>query len=413
MLIPKKALQGGLRFGDQLYLSPVAGSSRCLPLKRAAILIKSANDLMTTWTYDSLSLQSLDNSKGRWHLKLIGDEKGRYYLESIGEIPFLINGTPCLKAWPLRGDQVLLGHNLLESKFCQSKDLVSDTIPLRIIKSNLSILIEGETGTGKSFLAKKIHQKSDRPGRFMPLNLKTFNPHLLESELFGHIKGAFTGAIKNKTGALAEASGGTLFLDEIDSLPEDIQIKLLLFLDNFKYRPVGGSAYKKIDVRMIFASGKPVKTLVKQGLCRSDFYYRISQGATAKLPSLRENPNLLKAALKNICLEEEILLNDDLFDFYLKCPWPGNYRQLRSHLNRKKILSKGRFLELCNADLELLEEEFESPLPGTKSLEEIKNNYIWLNYISLGKNVRLTAKKLKISVSTVRRTTSKKPRSPF
>ena len=158
-----------------------------------------------------------------------------------------------------------------------------------LINSDLKILISGETGTGKSHLARKVHEKSGRLGEFVAINLSSFNPQLIESELFGHKKGSFTGAIHDKTGAFSMAKNGTLFLDEIDSLPLDLQTKLLTFIDNKKFRRVGDTKEESINTRLIFASGRPLEQLVEQGSFRKDLFFRLKSGHSVEMASLRND----------------------------------------------------------------------------------------------------------------------------
>ena len=141
---------------------------------------------------------------------------------------------------------------------------------------------------------KKIHRDSGKVGRFVHLNLSSFSRELVESELFGHTKGAFTGAVLEKMGAIKEAHRGTLFLDEIDSIDLEIQTKLLTFLDHGEYRQVGGGVQKS-SVRMIFSTGREnIKNLVEKGKIRLDFYYRIKNSLVINLPNLRDDKDLLK-----------------------------------------------------------------------------------------------------------------------
>ncbi|RPJ68885.1 MAG: sigma-54 factor interaction domain-containing protein [Alphaproteobacteria bacterium] len=277
--------------------------------------------------------------------------------------------------------------------------------PEEIIKSDLNIVIEGETGTGKTTLAKMIHEESGRSGRFVHLNLSSFAPSLIESEVFGHVKGAFTGAITEKRGAILEAHRGTLFLDEIDSLSIELQTKLLLFLDGHEFRSVGGSLPQKVDVRLIFASGTKMKTLIDQQKMRKDFYYRLTSGAVVPLMSLRDQTE----RIREICLEFEknnfIILSSDLIDYYQQCPWPGNIRHLTSHLHKKKILSNGKKMILDRVDYDLLSDKvqacgFESH--QLKSLEEIKMDYCLNVYMKADKNFLKASKLLDISPNTLK-----------
>ena len=167
------------------------------------------------------------------------------------------------------------------------------------LNSSMPILLIGETGTGKTTIAKKIHDESGVGGNFVHLNLSSFSQSLIESEIFGHRKGAFTGAISDKKGAILEANKGTLFLDEIDSIDISLQTKLLTFLDNGEFRAVGGGSNTS-DVRMIYSSGKNIKDLVASGEMRLDFYFRLKNSLCLEVPNLRDNKDYLKDIIHEI-----------------------------------------------------------------------------------------------------------------
>src|SRR3954467_3600220 len=155
----------------------------------------------------------------------------------------------------------------------------------------LSIYLAGETGTGKEVLAHLLHAWSQRaPGPFGPVHGGALPLSLAESELFGHVKGAFTGAVQSRPGALMQAHGGTLFLDEIGDLPLDIQVKLLRFLENGEIRPVGADRASRADVRIVCATHHPLHKLVEEGKFRRDLYYRLAS-VTIEIPSLRARPD--------------------------------------------------------------------------------------------------------------------------
>jgi transcriptional regulator of acetoin/glycerol metabolism len=337
----------GVREDDEFMLDLFQERRRVFRLKRTKYKIVTAPKFYFDFASAEIHLPVFGSAQSEFELALVQhsgsteyNEKSRYLIKSLGESPFRLNGVQCFEAFIERGDVIDIGFNRIKFlrpkshlKISEKAKSVIDLLTEEMIKSPLNIMIEGETGTGKTTLAKTIHEESARSGRFIHLNLSSFAPSLIESELFGHVKGAFTGAITEKRGAILEAHKGTLFLDEIDSLSLELQTKLLLFLDNYEVRAVGGSTTQKADVRLIFASGTKMKQLIQKQKMRRDFYYRLTSGVVVTLENLRDNP----AKISEFCLEFEkqnlTILCEDLIKYYQECPWPGNIRQLLSHLN--------------------------------------------------------------------------------
>ncbi len=219
-------------------------------------------------------------------------------------------------------------------------------------KSESSILISGETGTGKELIAKALHSESGRKGQFLAINCSAITSGLLESELFGHKKGAFTGADREKQGLFSIANGGTLFLDEIADLPLELQPKLLRVLQESEIRKVGATRAEKIDTRVVAAAGTDLQIAVKEGLFRQDLYYRLAV-VDINLPPLRERPEdiivLAEHFLERLCQREgrttlqlEIEAKKNLTAYH----WPGNVRELENYLEKALIFSPGDNLEL-------------------------------------------------------------------
>jgi two-component system, NtrC family, response regulator GlrR len=208
----------------------------------------------------------------------------------------------------------------------------------RVAPLDLSVLLEGESGTGKDVLARAIHAASSRAkGPFMVVDCGAIPPNLIESELFGHERGAFTGAEVARRGVFEEANGGTLFLDEIGELPLDMQPKLLRALEQREVRPVGGRVARPIDVRVVAATHKKLATLSQTGGFRSDLFYRLAV-VRATVPPLRERPDDVLPIARTML---RALLHDAGADFpeavamrLLASPWPGNVRELRNVVER-------------------------------------------------------------------------------
>ena len=223
----------------------------------------------------------------------------------------------------------------------------------KVAPTDSTVLIIGESGTGKELAAGAIHANSQRAAKhFVAVDCSTFSPGLLESELFGHVKGAFTGAASGKTGIFEAARGGTLFLDDIVNLSLETQAKLLRVLEAREFKPVGGSRFIKTDVRMIAATNKDLVSLIKKGEFREDLYYRLSV-FPIHLPPLRERkediPKLAYHFLRLLCRKTGKKidgLTDEALEMLVNHPWPGNVRQLKNVIERLVIMADGGALDL-------------------------------------------------------------------
>lgn len=228
----------------------------------------------------------------------------------------------------------------------------------RVARTSFNILLEGETGTGKSRLAGIVHSLSPRrDAPFMILQMGALPLNLAESELFGHIKGAFTGADRNHAGLAEAADGGTIFLDDIDSCPAELQGKLLRFVEDKKFTPLGSTTEKKVDVRIIAASNRDLKAEALAGRFREDLYYRLAD-ATIALPPLRNTPDaILPLALKFLreaCDElgrPLTFLDEGAGKLLTGMSWPGNIRQLKSVI-RRAALKAGNVIGTADISLQ-------------------------------------------------------------
>jgi NtrC-family two-component system response regulator AlgB len=218
----------------------------------------------------------------------------------------------------------------------------------RAASSDATVLLLGESGTGKNVLARAIHAWSPRrAGPFVTISCTTLAEHLLESELFGHVKGAFTGAWKDKPGRLESAAGGTLFLDEMGELPPELQAKLLRFLEERRFERVGDTRTVEVDARLVAATNRDLEAEVAAGRFRSDLYYRLAVVAL-RLPPLRERredlPALadhLLAALAARHRRTLPRLSPEARAALAAYGWPGNVRELANALERALVLSPG------------------------------------------------------------------------
>lgn len=211
----------------------------------------------------------------------------------------------------------------------------------RAAGSNVTILLEGETGTGKSATARSIHDESARRnGPFIMLDCSSLPSTLLESELFGHEKGAFTGAHSLRIGAFEEADGGTIFLDEIGELPIELQAKLLSVLEDREIRRVGSNRTRAVDVRVLAATNRDLRSEVNAGRFREDLYYRLSV-VSIEIPPLRRRLDDVPLLIENLLTrsqvsptQRELAIEPEFVEHLQQSAWPGNVRELRNHLER-------------------------------------------------------------------------------
>jgi two-component system NtrC family response regulator/two-component system response regulator HydG len=222
----------------------------------------------------------------------------------------------------------------------------------QVAPSKATVLVTGDSGTGKELVANAIHQKSPRAnGPFIKLHCAALAESLLESELFGHEKGSFTGAVGRKDGRFSLADGGSLFLDEIGEISPSIQVKLLRFLQEHEFERVGGTQTLKVDVRVIAATNKNLKDEVAKGKFREDLYYRLNVVAL-EMPSLRERasdiPALVRFFLDRYAKDNSKQIESvapDAMDLLVSYDWPGNVRELENAVERAVVLTSGNVLE--------------------------------------------------------------------
>ena len=231
-----------------------------------------------------------------------------------------------------------------------------------IARSDFPVVISGDSGTGKELVAMAIHAESDRrDGPFVPVNCGALPEGILESELFGHVRGAFTGAIRDKKGRFELADHGTLFLDEIAELTQGMQVKLLRVLQEGVFEPVGGETHKKVDVRIICASNRNLKELVQNGKFRSDLYYRLAV-MPIDLPRLRDRRNDIALLARHFLEQTAVKLgrsplqfSDEAMAYLLNYGWPGNVRQLQNAIQFALIKCRGSMVKPEHLPPEIIE----------------------------------------------------------
>lgn len=249
----------------------------------------------------------------------------------------------------------------------------------KVAATDISVLLQGETGTGKELFAQAIHQASPRKnGPFVALNCSAFPKDLLESELFGYEKGAFTGAVQSKKGFLEEADTGTLFLDEIGEMDISLQAKMLRFLENNAFTKLGDTKQRTVNIRVIAATNKNLKTEVESGSFRDDLYYRLA-GFIIDIPPLKKRdgdiPILANFFLKRINSRVQ-KIEDEALTLLKNYPWKGNIRELKNIIERAAILANGNSITQKQLPPEFYQKESSGALSSTSSLQDVEKNHI-------------------------------------
>jgi len=291
--------------------------------------IQNAVDAMKAGAYDYVtkpfSLEEIELAVDRaLEVKQLRAEN-RALKNSINGVPLLESGSPQFRA-------------MIETAYAAAS-------------SEATILLTGESGTGKNVLARQMHEWSPRRDRpFVTVNCTTLSEHLLESELFGHVKGSFTGAIKDKPGRLEAANGGTVFLDEIAELPLALQTKFLRFLQDERFERVGGENTIQVDARIIAATNRDLPQEINAGRFRSDLYYRLNV-IDLRVPALRDRPEDIPPLAENLLQEAAarnrrtgLQFSEDARKALVSYSWPGNIRELRNAIERAVVLSRGVLL---------------------------------------------------------------------
>ncbi|WP_372934404.1 sigma-54-dependent transcriptional regulator [Mariniphaga sediminis] len=281
-------------------------------------------------------------------------------------------------------------------------------------QTNISVSISGETGTGKELVAKGIHYNSGRSNKpFIAVNVSAVPEGLVESELFGHEKGAFTGADFKKLGKFEQANGGTLFLDEIADLDMNVQAKLLRVIQERELNRLGGTDLIPLDVRILTATHKNLASLVSEGKFRQDLYYRLL-GLPIELPPLRQRGNdiilLAKHFVNEFCKENNMNpknITEEAKQLLRTYHYPGNIRELKAVMELACVMTNGEMIKPTHLNMSV-DESVQNLLSSEKSLEEYNYEIVKHFLNKYNQNVRLVAKKLGIGKSTIYRMLQKK-----
>ena len=304
-----------------------------------------------------------------------------------------------------------------------SRQLLGSSLPMRQLRALIaqiadatsSVLISGETGTGKELVALAIHTSGPRADRsFVAVNCAALPEHLLESELFGHARGAFTGASSSRRGLFVEAQDGTIFLDEIGDLPPSLQGKLLRVLQSGEVRPVGTETTRTVNVRCIAATHKDLSVLVEQGQFREDLFFRLDV-LRVQVPPLRERgedipllvDHFLRQSLEKSSRSVLAGFEPDALEFLASCDWPGNVRQLENLIERLVVTASESFAKLADVKRALGPAWTSDPIPrllqNPMTMQDLEERYLAGILKMVGGNKVKAAEILGVDPSTVYR----------
>jgi transcriptional regulator with GAF, ATPase, and Fis domain len=286
----------------------------------------------------------------------------------------------------LRSDNAELEKKLKSQKFGEIIGSVPSMQEVfrkvqKVAPTDISVLITGETGTGKELIAREIHTRSARAsGPFVVINCGAIPENLMESEMFGHVRGAFTGAVATRQGKFQAANGGTLFLDEVGELPLPLQVKLLRALQERVVTKVGESKPEKVDIRVVAATNRDLEEEIKKGTFREDLYYRLNV-VNVFLPPLRERGDDILVIAKYLLNKYATELGSNVRGFtpnaliaIRKYDWPGNVRQLENRIKKALVLCDQSLIG--PEDLDLTQEQMQPILPLDKAKEDFQRRYI-------------------------------------
>jgi two-component system response regulator AtoC len=292
----------------------------------------------------------------------------------------------------------------------------------RVAKTEGTVLITGESGTGKGIVSQSIHRHSLRAeAALVNVNCGAIPKDLLESEFFGHLKGAFTGADRAKKGLFLEADGGTLLLDEIAELPLDMQVKLLHAIEDKQVRPVGSERTRRVDVRFLAATNRNLEKMVREGQFREDLYYRLNV-LQIELPPLRERPQDIVALIRHFLassparlgLEGRYDIDPEAVELLTAYRWPGNIRELQNVMDRALILTEGDRIGVADLPHQVTRVDSENIADGMRGSLRERTRHFEIQAIQqavseAGGDRRLAARRLGIGLSTLYRKLEESP----
>lgn len=337
--------------------------------------------MMTSYAEIQTAVQAMKLGAADYIAKPLNPDE---LLGKIRELAHVEEKAPARVPVPSAPDLYIEGQSQAARQLYEHVRLVAPT--------DMSVLVTGASGTGKEYIARRIHEQSNRSkAPFVAVDCGAIPKELAASELFGHVKGSFTGAIENKTGAFVAAQGGTIFLDEIGNLTYEVQVQLLRALQERKVKPIGSNQEIAINVRLISATNENLRQAIEKGDFREDLYHRINE-FTIRIPDLKERKeDLLLFAnhfldLANSELQKDIIgFDNDTMQLFQSYSWPGNLRQMKNVIKYATLLATGRYITrkelpeeltenlLSHANIQLKNVEHERDLIR-KALQECGNN---------------------------------------
>jgi two-component system NtrC family response regulator len=305
-------------------------------------------------------------------LRAIAQGAADFYQKPIEAETLTFIVDRAFRLWQLEEDNRLLssraGNMPLDGLITSNAEMLAIVRQLqRVSPTDATVLVGGETGTGKEVIARAIHQLSDRAnGPFIAINCAAIPENLLESELFGHEKGAFTGAVARKIGKVEAANRGTLMLDEIGDMPLQLQAKILRFLQQRTIERIGSTQEMPVDVRVISATHRDLQSMIGEGSFRQDLYFRLAEIAFS-LPPLRSRGDdvvlLAKALLARFATNRNLNFSEDALRALTEWNWPGNVRELENRVKRASIMAEGRLVTAQDLELSVSEQGLKDDLP--------------------------------------------------
>ena len=376
--------------------------------------IDTAFIMMTAFASVDTAIEAIKAGASDYMIKPLNNEELLHRLANVGDLRGLRAENRVLR-------RLVLGVNEEVFSFNSPSMREMEHMAAKVSPTNSTVLITGESGTGKGVVARLIHQQSSRAeGPFIPVNCGAIPDNLVESEFFGHTRGAFTGADKARKGLFLEADGGTIFLDEVGELPLALQVKLLHVIEHKEVRPVGGELERPVDVRIIAATNRDLGEMVAQGTFREDLFFRLSVFHIF-VPPLRERRQDIPALIKFLITRntrrigsggQEVSLDPGVEELLLNYAWPGNVRELENVIGRALILADGNHISLADLPPQISQTLPSShqpygtlPLSGTlrEQVRKYEASIILRTIEETGGDRRAAAQKLDIGLSSLYR----------